>query len=270
MPELAEVEFYRKQWSAAGDGRMVLRVHLHPNARIFRSIPHPACLVDALQGARLRESATHGKNLLFRFTRNIWLTGHLGMSGELLAAPPDHAPQKHDHLVLYQKKTALVFRDPRMFGSIAVHECARPPECWRVLPPEILSAEFTVQHVAQNLQKHRKSPLKAHLLDQACYPGIGNWMADEILWRLRLSPETPAGSLGAATIRRLHAGLLALCREANDIIGANWGDPPHNWLFPHRWKSGGACPRCHSPLNRQQLRGRTSCWCPRCQPQVEA
>jgi formamidopyrimidine-DNA glycosylase len=51
------------------------------------------------------------------------------------------------------------------------------------------------------------------------------------------------------------------------VIAPAWGDAPDSWLFNHRWKAGGRCPRegCDEPLKRETIRGRTTCWCPRCQ-----
>src|SRR3954451_23142651 len=111
MPELAEVEFFRRKWNA-GIGAPITRVHLHAGKRIFRGTD-TAALARSLTAAKLRESAAHGKQMTFRFTGEAWLGIHLGMTGELSVAPADHVPRKHDHLVLYQRSRALVFSDPR-------------------------------------------------------------------------------------------------------------------------------------------------------------
>ncbi|MBP7950343.1 MAG: Fpg/Nei family DNA glycosylase [Verrucomicrobiales bacterium] len=263
MPELAEVEYYRRQWSP-GIGANVLRVQVHGQARVFRGMV-PESIVHGLAGARFRESFAHGKQMLFGFSGGFWLGIHLGMSGELLCLPPDAAPLRHDHLVLHQKARTLVFRDPRMFGRVRLDQGRMPPGWWRDLPPEILSRELSAERMTAMLQRRAKSPLKPLLLDQSIFPGIGNWMADEILWRLRVHPSTPAGSLGKAAKVLLHETVQAVCREALKVIATTWGRPPASWLFPHRWKDGGSCPRCDAPLLREALRGRTTCWCPKCQ-----
>ena len=69
-------------------------------------------------------------------------------------------------------------------------------------------------------------------------------MADEVLWQARLHPGTPAGSLGAKESAVVHRMLRKVCRGALETVGVDWGDPPRTWLFRHRWKKGGACPRC--------------------------
>ena len=125
MPELAEVDYYRKQWHQ-GLGAKIETVQLHPSTRIFRGTA-PAALRKALCGACLLSSETHGKQMLFRFSNNLWLGLHLGMTGKLRTEEPGFPPGKHDHLVLYQERRALVFSDARQFGRVRFHQGAEPP-----------------------------------------------------------------------------------------------------------------------------------------------
>lgn len=261
MPELAEVAYYAARWNP-GIGEKILRVHAGSRDRFFRLTA--ASAFRDLTGTTYRGARTHGKNMLFEFSRGLWLTGHLGMTGELLTAGPDHVPTAHDHLVLYTKKHALIFRDFRMFGNVRLDESkTAPPPAWQALPPEISSDDFTTAHVATALKRHPKLPLKAFLLDQAWFPGIGNWMADEVCWQLQLHPATPSGTVEPAALRN---NLRAICRTSMKTIAVDWSDPPATWLMQHRWKEGGHCPRCGTVLARATLRGRTACWCPQCQP----
>ena len=260
MPELAEVVYYSRQWDA-GLNKRILRVHVHPKARVFRG-GNARELAKGLTGVEYLKPLTHGKNMLFAFSGGFWLGGHLGMTGELLAASPEYSPEKHDHLVLFTSDVALIYRDPRMFGLWHLDRGTDPPAFWRALPPGIMEKSFTTALVADFLRRRARSPLKAVLLDQSAFPGIGNWMADEALWQLRLHPTTPAGCVDAAAVRRT---LQSIVRIALRTIGRDWSDPPRAWLFQHRWKAGGLCPRCGSKLTRAQVRGRTACWCPECQ-----
>ena len=265
MPELAEVEYYRKIWNP-GLGSKITRVHIHPTARVFRGEPVTA-FATALEGAIYKESTTHGKNMLFQFSRSIWLGGHLGMSGEMRVEPASHAPGKHDHLVLYTKQHALILTDPRMFGRWRIHEGKTPPPWWQELPPQVLSDGFTLARLREALSRHARQPLKAFLLDQAWFPGVGNWMADEILWRLKWHPARLVGGIKPAEATRLRKAIQDISQGAMDIIGKDWSDPPADkWLMTHRWRDGGFCPRCKEPLHREELRGRTCCWCLKCQP----
>ena len=268
MPELAEVEYYRKQWSP-GLGRRVRAVLIHPRARVFRTGAGRR-LRRELTGARLLSSAAAAKQMLFRFSGGHWLGVHLGMSGELQTAPAGYAPARHDHLVLVQRDRCLVFTDPRMFGRILPASGRQPPAWWTRLAPPILSDAFTTGAVAAFLRRRGRAPIKAVLLMQERFPGIGNWMADEILWRAAIHPRRPAGSLSAAEVRALWRECRRVCRLALVAIAGRGNDLPptlnsripRSWLFHHRWEDGGHCPRTGVVLKRAEVGGRMTCWSP--------
>ncbi|CAN5124788.1 bifunctional DNA-formamidopyrimidine glycosylase/DNA-(apurinic or apyrimidinic site) lyase [soil metagenome] len=263
MPELAEVEYYRRQWDC-GLGGKVNAVELHPRKRIFRG-SDPREIVRRLTGTRLRASQARGKQMLFSFSGGSSLGLHLGMSGTLRSEPADFAAGKHDHLVLRQAKRALVFRDPRLFGRVRFHSGKSEPDWWTASAPEIHTPQFSATYVADVLQRHRRAPIKAVLLLQSRFSGIGNWMADEILWRAGLAPATPAGTLTATQQVALRRATRFVSREAMRIIGRDFSDPPKSWLIHQRWKAGGVCPRHGVQLQRATIGGRTTAWCPKCQ-----
>jgi formamidopyrimidine-DNA glycosylase len=301
MPELAEVEYYRKQWNP-GLGRPVRAVLVHERAKIFRGTEVGA-LQAALTGATLLSSQAAAKQMLFRFSSDkctaltkaatvpsfalramegrpsvlstvasakgealakdgAWLGVHLGMTGELRAEPPGYVAQKHDHLILATDAHALVFTDPRMFGKIEFTSGETPPTWWTRVAPPILSDAFTVEAVAAFLRRRARPPIKAVLLMQERFPGVGNWMADEVLWRAAIHPKKPAGRLTPAEVRALHREVRWVCRRALATIGETYADPPKSWLFPHRWENGGRCPKTKKPLARAEIGGRTTCWSP--------
>lgn len=263
MPELAEVFYYAKQW-AAGEGKPVLRVELHAASRVFRGCDVHG-LEEGLPGTRLKAVHTHGKQMLFAFSDGQWLGIHLGMTGELRSEPQPYEAGKHDHLVLHLRELSLIFTDPRQFGKVTWCQHEGVPLAWSSLPPQVLDAAFTPARLQEVLTRHARVPLKMLLLDQRYFPGIGNWMADEIMWQMKLRPDTPAGSLAPRQVRVLHRTLRKVCEGALNSVGVDWSDPPGNWLFRYRWEDGHVCPLCEAELRRESLRGRTACWCPVCQ-----
>jgi formamidopyrimidine-DNA glycosylase len=268
MPELAEVEFYRKQWNP-GLGRRIQAVEVHAGARVYRGAGAKR-LARQLTGCILLASTAAAKQMLFRFSGGRWLGIHLGMSGELRREPVGYLPQQHDHLVLRQRTGNLVFEDPRMFGRILFAVGSGPPAWWRRLAPPILSDAFSADAVAEFLRRRRGAPIKAVLLMQERFPGVGNWMADEILWRAAIHPRRTAGSLTPRETRTLWRESRRVCRLAlAAIAGAGDGVPPalnawipDRWLFKHRWEEGGRCPRTGAKLVRATVGGRTTCWSP--------
>ena len=265
MPELAEVEHSRRQWNP-GLGHRVQEVLIaRPEIRVFRDTDTDG-IRHLLPGQRLLDSHARGKQMLFHFSDDLWLGIHLGMSGELRREEgPEQLPRKHDHLVLRQSGRALIFEDKRHFGRVRLHCGAEPPSWWNSLAPSVLSKEFTYERTSIFLQRRRRTPIKAVLLMQEQFPGIGNWMADEILWRAQARPSMPAGLLDEAQTRRVWEQVRWVSRTAVRIISDDWTYPP-DWLFTHRWEAGGQCPRCHMALDRATVGGRTTCWCPQCQP----
>jgi formamidopyrimidine-DNA glycosylase len=263
MPELAEVDYLRRQWNP-GLGHRIEKVLIHPKARVFRGTD-TASLVEVLTGATLKRSESLGKQMLFVAKKKGdlgWLGVHLGMTGELRIEPKDYEPARHDHLVFRLAKHSLVFEDPRLFGRILFAENQTAPDWWTKLPPDLLSDKFTKDALADFLKRRARAPLKAVLLMQERFPGIGNWMADEILWRAAIHPKQPAGSLKPAEITTLYREIRTVCREALRLMSKEWSDAPDSWLFNYRWKKGGTCPRTGAKLQHATIGGRTTCWSP--------
>lgn len=260
MPELAEVEFARRRWDVAL-GCVVRRVRVDSTAQVFRD-GDAAPLARALRGARLVSSEARGKQICFRFDRDLWLGIHLGMSGELRVEPGAHRAERHDHLILHLDDLALVFRDPRRFGRVRFSRGKDEPSWWASLPPSLLSPSFTRRTIDAILERRARSPIKAVLLQQDSFPGVGNWMADEVLWRAGIHPARTAGGLSTIERVALRREVRFVVRGALRSVGRHGGDPPRGWLFSERWRDGGTCPRTGVPLVRETIGGRTTCWSP--------
>jgi formamidopyrimidine-DNA glycosylase len=263
MPELAEVEYFRRQWDA-GIGHRVIKVALYARKRVFRGTKTRALQRD-LTGSCLVSSTARGKRMLFRFSNENWLGLHLGMTGRMEIAPPDFRPQKHDHLVLYQDDRALVFRDSRQFGRVQFHHGINSPAWWNETIPEIASRAFTRKFFDSFLDRHGKAPIKAVLLMQSGFSGIGNWMADEILWRAKILPARRTQELNRQERTELFRATKFVARESLRIIGPDDSGLSRGWLIHERWRAGGKCPRHRTILRRERIGGRMTAWCPKCQ-----
>ncbi len=261
MPELAEVEYYRKRWSPY-QGETVLGVRMHSSKRIFRGVDsHLLC--QSLFDQKLTGAFAHGKQLLFQFGKDVWLGIHLGMTGKLEVGTTDSPVAKHQHLCIdLHSGIRLLFFDSRMFGRVRFDLCDGEPQWWSELAPGLLSKDFTIERVLTFLRRRKGAQIKAVLLMQEMFPGIGNWMADEILWCCQIDPRTKAGKIDSEKGMELHRQIQLVARDAIAVIGSNWGDPPNSWLFNHRWKDGGNCPQTKEPLKRERIGGRTTCWSP--------
>ncbi len=266
MPELAEAAYFARQWPCVPED-LVVRVQCNGGSRVFREISRPLQGVGAIRGAGLEERRTHGKRMFFRFGDRTWLELHLGMTGSLSCQRRGYRRVLHDELVIQTERSSLVFRDPRKFGAIRLHPVEGFANWWAKLPPEILSRRFTRSYFESQMRARAGAQLKPLLLEQSLFPGVGNWMADEVLWRAGHHPACRAGSLEPEETARLWRVVRRVCSQALRVIGETWDEPPRSWLFQHRWKDGGRCPRrgCGAELQREKLGGRTACWCPHCQ-----
>ena len=260
MPELAEVAYASTRWKA-GINLRIQEVTVHPKSRVFREHDRSS-FIEELSGSILRSSQTHGKQMLFGFSGNRWLGLHLGMTGWLHSEPTSYSPAKHDAIVFTQSKQKLVFRDPRQFGRLRLHIGKELPAWWSEQPTSMLNPSFDKKILKDALARHKKRPIKALLLDQRYFPGMGNWMADEVLWRACIHPACRSGEIKKPLCNILFKQILFVARGAMKSVGKHGGDPPKGWLFHHRWKDGGICPKSKNPLIREEIGGRTSCWSP--------
>jgi formamidopyrimidine-DNA glycosylase len=265
MPELAEVEFYRKKWANTLGDETVTHIDLHSNTRVFRDVIDKLHLLDQIVGKNMSDSRAHGKQMLFGF-EDIWLGVHLGMTGRLRREDKNYSQQKADHLVIHTKSAQYVFADSRQFGKILIEKSPSIPTWFVELPPEILSQEFTDRIVLNALKKRKNSPIKSVLLDQSYFPGIGNYLADEILYKTRIHPKSlcqfciPLHKTLFQTIRDVCSQAILIVANIGGARDDMSDDFPEDWLFNQRWGKQGICPKTKKILNREKIGGRTTVW----------
>jgi formamidopyrimidine-DNA glycosylase len=258
MPELPDVEGFRAVLAEHGAGRRVERVEV-ADAGVLRDVS-AGQLERSLRGRRLGDPERHGKWLITG-TDGPALLMHFGMTGELHWAGPGEGRHRHDRVMFAVDGGELRFRDMRKLQGITLAE--RPGEIERVLAglgPDALGigrADF-----GRALGGGRQA-VKAALIDQSVVAGLGNLLADEILWRARIHPRTPVRDLGPADRARIHGQLRRVLRAA---IPAGRVPVRARWLTGSRDADGAKCPRCGATLARDRVAGRGTVWCPRCQP----
>lgn len=254
MPELVEVEYYRRA-AEAFVGATIERVVVR-DGRFVRPAGGAARLRRALRAATITGVQRTGKLLVVQ-TTGASLGLRFGMTGVLVAAGTDsldelvYGPTRRDpawvRLVLETSVGELAVRDARLLGSAELD-----PDTSR-LGPDALGVTPTQLRAAL---EGSRAPLKARLMDQQRLAGVGNLIADEVLWRASLHPRRPAGSLSAAELRRLHRHLRSALDDLMGLGGSHCGR-----IVAER-RPGGRCPRDGTPLQRATIGGRTTWWCP--------
>ena len=248
MPELPEAERARRQIERVL-GREIVAVD---DRDTYVCRPHPPGeIAAALTGHRLTRAHRRGKFLWVETDDGPDLGLHLGMAGRI-AVDEDEAPRRWDRFALeFADGGRMALRDKRRLGRALID-----PDFSHVGP----DAAEVGRDVFRERVGRGTTALKARLLDQGVVAGVGNLLADESLWRARLSPLQVAGELSVDELDRLRRELRAAVRDAIRNGGVHTGR-----FMPAR-ERGGACPRCRTPLARDTVGGRTTYWCPRCQP----
>ena len=272
MPELPEVETTRRGIAPHVEGRRITAVSLR-ETRLRWPVPEtlPACLT----GQRCHQVSRRAKYLLLRLDRGHLLL-HLGMSGSLRVLPQGSAAEKHDHLDLALDNGQLLrLRDPRRFGAVLWLE--QPPEAHPLLArlgPEPLSDAFTPEGLQQAC-KGRKQAIKARIMDARTVVGVGNIYACEALFAAGIHPATPAGQLDRPALRRLHKAIRRILAQAIAAGGSTLKDfqqadgrPGYfsQQLFVYG-RAGEPCHHCGQPITQIRQQGRSSWFCPACQPE---
>ncbi|WSQ10647.1 Fpg/Nei family DNA glycosylase [Streptomyces sp. NBC_01231] len=258
MPELPDVEEFRKVLRSCAKGRVIRHVDVR-DAGVLHGVSARR-LREALEGRRFTEPERHGKWLLAR-TGGPILVLHFGMTGQLVCARPDDAYEAHDRVLFtVGGDRQLRYRDQRKLQGIWLADDAS--DAARLLDRQGPDAMAVEREEFESALSARHGSVKTVLTDQSALAGLGNLLADEILWRAGLRPTTRASDLTEADRRRLYTQMRHTLRSA---VTAGRVPPRDSWLTGHRDHPDPTCPRCGSPLRRSRVAGRGTVWCPRCQ-----
>jgi formamidopyrimidine-DNA glycosylase len=259
MPELPDVEGYRRNLARHIPGRQIMGVQVR-DAGVLRNST-PVELTGQLIGRRFADPDRVGKWLILP-TDGPTVLVHSGMTGRPYFADPEEAPDRYDRLVITTDAGQLRYADLRKLRGVWLaadgHEVAdvigpHGPDALHVSVAEFVDA-----------LRRRRGQLKPALMDQAVIAGLGNMLSDEICWRAHLHPATSIPQLTDHDLDGLYEQLRAVLKAA-----ARQGHIPRTptWLNSRRNNPGPApCPRCATTLCHTRIGGRTSLWCPHCQP----
>src|SRR5215467_12243620 len=281
MPELPEVETVARGLRRAILGRRILSVTLGKTD----FIDDPAALEQHLPGRRIEAIERYGKFMLFKLSpaetngnhdaedaKQASLLVHLGMTGQMAPSPGEKPQEKHTHVcMLLDDGRELRYTDARRFGRIAyLTEAPLAKELTRfgADPLEISKEEF-VKRIHE-----RRARIKALLLDQGVLRGVGNIYADESLWKSKVHPAQLGVKLSRKQAETLWRALQEILRKAIALRGSSISDfldaegEPGEYQRRHRvyGREGKACQRCKTTIRRGIVAGRSSYFCPDCQP----
>ena len=275
MPELPEIETIRRQLAPVLEGRRLERMEVL-DPRWCEPAP-PSALEDAVRGRMIERLGRRGKYLILSLEDDVHLAMHLRMTGNVLlthASDPDPPYLRVRFVLGANGSKEMLFTDVRRFGTGAVllGSDALAEFFASRLGVEPLSPDFTAEAL-RALARGRRAPVKAFLLTQERIAGVGNIYADEALWRARIHPLRPVGTLKRPQVEALREGVVEALAEGIDAKGASIDDFRHtdgargsfqDRFFVHM-REGEPCPRCGTTITKLRAAGRGTYICPNCQ-----
>jgi formamidopyrimidine-DNA glycosylase len=267
MPELPEVEIARENLERWLVGRRIARARV-ADARM-RGGQSRRRVERALEGASVRAVERRGKFLLFDLgSKREAIVAHLGMTGKfLLQARSDAVPRFARASIELGRGERVVYCDARRLGQFRLLDAVEERRI-AALGVEPLGPDFTPRRLLE-LTGQSAKPIKVFLMDQRRIAGVGNIQAAEALFLARIHPEREARSLEKSEAARLVRSIRRSL--ANEIERSRSDDPAYLHEgsendFRVYGRKGEPCPRCRSSIARFVQGGRSSYYCPRCQP----
>lgn len=268
MPELPEVEFARRSLTKWVDGRSIVRTEADPKARTFRGSELKD--VEALTG-RITSITRKGKFLMITFADGKGAIAHLGMTGKFLKRAAGTTEKWSRARFVLDSGEVIHFQDPRLFGRIEpvpAAELTSNPSVAKLGVDPLVDGLSVAQ--LREAVEGSKQELKVALMDQERVAGLGNIHAAEALFRAKLHPARSPGSLTddewARLAKAIHDGItFALEVEAGDEI-EYVEEPGAKNPFLVYGREGEPCPTCGTTIAFIDQGGRTSFFCPSCQP----
>jgi formamidopyrimidine-DNA glycosylase len=260
MPELPEVETVCRQLRKSILGCRIEKVEAKEDNLVFKGLPAKH-LEEALKGRTVKSVGRKGKYFWICFDKPPCLLAHFGMSGwaDVIGAK-DELP-KFTKLSLDFGDKRLAFSDARRLGRIWLAEDPQKDRAIKQLGPDCLTDLPSHEQLVKSLAK-RKIAIKAVLLDQTAFAGVGNYLADEVLFQARIAPKRDASELTEDEIKKLRSSIKKVIKTAVDAE-ADENRFPQSWLFHHRWGGKRGDEKIgRYKITREEVGGRTTAWVP--------
>lgn len=271
MPELPEVETVRRGLEKLILGKKISNIDIRYPKMIKTDLDE---FQKEMPGQVIQTMGRRGKYLLFYLSDKV-LISHLRMEGKYFYYPDQVPERKHAHILIhFEDGATLVYEDVRKFGTM---ELLAPKllEAYFVtkkLGPEPTEQDFDLARLKLALKKSKK-PIKSHLLDQTLVAGLGNIYVDEVLWRAKIHPFRSSNSLSSQEARKVHDETIKVLGQAVEKGGSTirtytnaFGEDGTMQEFHQVYdKAGQACSRCGAIIEKIQLGGRGTHFCPKCQ-----
>ncbi|HZD53654.1 MAG TPA: DNA-formamidopyrimidine glycosylase family protein [Woeseiaceae bacterium] len=263
MPELPDVENYCRYLKQHSLHKRIEGVTVRAPG-ILKGISGRG-LGRALEGHTLAHARRHGKHLLVAVDDGHWLAFHFGMTGRFEHFREGEEEPKYDRVRFhFAGGEYLAYVNQRMLGRVELVDDADDLIRSKKLGPDAAAVD---EPTFRKRLSDKRGAVKAALMDQSLFAGIGNIYSDEILYQAKIHPRTNIAALDDSTVKQLYRVMRRVLDTAVKR-GAGAEDVerrvPKSWLLPHR-ERGADCPRCGGKIAMLKMQSRTAYFCPRCQ-----
>ena len=275
MPEFPEVNVVIKKLELRTLNKTIKSVDVLRNQTIEGDIND---FKKKLEGTTIEKFEQIGKFIVFHLSKKLVIISHLRMEGKYFFREENTSLGKHDLVVFhFTDNTKLVYNDTRRFGRMSVESESNyknvPPLC-NVGPNPF---ELKDASLLEKAYKNKSIAIKTALLDQSIMSGLGNIYTDEVLFKTKVHPETPAKMIS----RKQLEDILQASKEVLDAAMKAGGSTIHSFTSEEGiagdfqvqlqvyGKKDGTCPNCGTKLRKIFVNGRGTTYCPRCQKNPE-
>jgi len=258
MPELPEVEIYNRYLQETSLAQPIKSVEVL-NAKILDSPVEE--FMEVLPGQSFTETQRWGKNLFVSTSQGV-MNMHFGMTGNLEYFHQSVETPKYSRVVFqFNNDYALAYVSKRMFGRVSLIPGIEEYVQQKSLADDALN--IGQDQFAANVLKKKKN-IKAVLLDQSTAAGVGNWIADEILYQARIHPTTPSRDLHQDQVQLIYQHMQDIINTAINTDSIREQLPVH-YITKYGRKTTISCPNCGSDIPKTVVAGRGTYACDNCQ-----
>lgn len=259
MPELPEVELYRRYVDGTSLAQRIVEVRTENEGRM---LPQGKELIQNTSvGKTFSHTSRVGKFLFLHLDNGKILMWHFGLTGAPVYYRNAEDRPRFERIVFdFDNGFHLAFNCSRKFGRLELTDDVEKYREEKNLGKDAM--EITSEEFTQPLSR-KKTMIKPALLEQKHFAGIGNWIADEMLFQTKIHPETRCNDLSATQLEQLFTSMRSIIHTAIDHE-SHYQDFPNEYLVINR-KDGGSCPDCGNELIRIVVGGRGTYICTTCQ-----
>jgi len=267
LPELPDVEVMRRYLESTSMHLTIAEVTV-TDPEVLDHIS-PQELGRKLHGEQFTNSLRHGKYLFVKTSGNEdWVLLHFGMTGNLkYYRRPESKPEYQSVTFSFKNDYQLSYTSVRKLGKVGIIPDVSEFISQKDLGPDVLQDEFTFQRFSELLE-NRRGMIKSALMDQQLMAGIGNVYSDEILFQAGIHPRSKVSSLKEGDLKKIFKAMKTVLQTAIDKQ-TDTDKYPDNYLTPLRGEEGAKCPACSGTIQRIEVAGRGSYFCPECQVRRE-